>query len=89
MWKIPVDGGREIQITRNGGVVALESIDSQWLYYTKGTGKTDLFVSSIDGSGEAEGGARCDRARVRRTICSKAWGTPNFALLAWAAARAL
>jgi Tol biopolymer transport system component len=36
VWKLPVGGGEPIQVTANGGYVALESSDGQTLFYTKG-----------------------------------------------------
>ena len=37
IWKIPKEGGEAIQITKNGGRIAMESPDGRWLYYTKVT----------------------------------------------------
>jgi Tol biopolymer transport system component len=35
IWKVSVKGGKDIQVTRHGGWVALESYDGRFLYYTK------------------------------------------------------
>ena len=35
LWKVPVNGGTPVQLTRNGGVFAAESADGQSLYYAK------------------------------------------------------
>jgi serine/threonine protein kinase len=35
IWKIPSQGGDAIQVTKHGGHIAVESVDGQWLYYTK------------------------------------------------------
>jgi Tol biopolymer transport system component/DNA-binding winged helix-turn-helix (wHTH) protein len=35
LWKVPVNGGTPVQITRNGGVFAAESADGHFLYYAK------------------------------------------------------
>ena len=35
LWKVPVNGGPPVQITRNGGVFAAESADGRSLYYSK------------------------------------------------------
>jgi Tol biopolymer transport system component len=35
VWKMPVDGGAAVQITKNGGFAAFESPDRAFLYYTK------------------------------------------------------
>ena len=36
VWKLPTEGGKEIQVTRNGGETAFESPDGKSIYYTKG-----------------------------------------------------
>ena len=36
IWKIPVEGGPAIQVTRNGGFEGFESADGQSLLYVKG-----------------------------------------------------
>ena len=33
IWKVPSDGGSAVQITREGGMSAVESADGQFLYY--------------------------------------------------------
>jgi Tol biopolymer transport system component/DNA-binding winged helix-turn-helix (wHTH) protein len=35
LWKVPVNGGAPVQITKNGGVFAAESWDGRSLYYSK------------------------------------------------------
>jgi Tol biopolymer transport system component len=35
IWKIPATGGKASQVTHNGGYIAYESNDGEWLYYTK------------------------------------------------------
>ena len=35
LWKVPAGGGTPVQVTRNGGIFALESSDRQTLYYLK------------------------------------------------------
>ena len=35
VWKIQVEGGTPIQVTKNGGVFAAESMDGRFLYYSK------------------------------------------------------
>ena len=35
IWKMPADGGPPVQVTRNGGVVAVESPDGTQVYYAK------------------------------------------------------
>jgi Tol biopolymer transport system component/DNA-binding winged helix-turn-helix (wHTH) protein len=34
-WKVPFKGGLPVQVTRNGGIGAIESADGIWLYYSK------------------------------------------------------
>ncbi len=38
VWKMPAEGGRAVQVTRQGGFVALESKDGKYLYHCKGIG---------------------------------------------------
>ena len=35
VWKMPSQGGEAVQLTRHGGVVAFESPDGKFVYYTK------------------------------------------------------
>jgi len=35
LWKIPFQGGTPVQVTKNGGVYAMESPDGRTLYYSK------------------------------------------------------
>jgi Tol biopolymer transport system component len=35
LWKIPVQGGSPIRLTRNGGISPVESLDGRYLYYCK------------------------------------------------------
>ena len=35
IWRIPADGGQAQQVTRNGGIMAYESEDGEYLYYSK------------------------------------------------------
>jgi Tol biopolymer transport system component/DNA-binding winged helix-turn-helix (wHTH) protein len=35
LWKVPINGGPPVQITKNGGVFAAESADGLYLYYSK------------------------------------------------------
>jgi Tol biopolymer transport system component len=54
IWKISPAGDNAVQVTRDGGFVAFDSLDSRTLYYTKTERKAKLFRSSIDGSAETE-----------------------------------
>jgi Tol biopolymer transport system component len=35
IWRMPVEGGVPVQITRHGGISAVESTDGRYLYYSK------------------------------------------------------
>jgi Tol biopolymer transport system component/DNA-binding winged helix-turn-helix (wHTH) protein len=35
LWKVPLQGGAPVQVTINGGVFAFESVDRQFLYFSK------------------------------------------------------
>lgn len=35
IWKIPMQGGAPVQLTRHGGISAVESTDGRYLYYSK------------------------------------------------------
>ena len=35
LWKVPIQGGSPVQITKNGGVFAIESEDGRFLYFVK------------------------------------------------------
>jgi Tol biopolymer transport system component/DNA-binding winged helix-turn-helix (wHTH) protein len=35
LWKVPLKGGTPVQVTRNGGVYAIESNNGRFLYYAK------------------------------------------------------
>ncbi len=43
IWKAPVSGGPATQVTRNGGVVAAESADGKFLYFTPDVNKPGLW----------------------------------------------
>jgi tol-pal system beta propeller repeat protein TolB len=52
IWKMPVGGGQAVQVTRSGGVVALESPDGKYIYYVKGPGPPRLFRMPVEGGEE-------------------------------------
>jgi serine/threonine protein kinase/Tol biopolymer transport system component len=35
VWKMPADGGEAVQVTKNGGYVAFESLDGKFVYFSK------------------------------------------------------
>jgi hypothetical protein len=50
---MPADGGRAVQITRNGGNAALTSADGRYLYYSKGE-ISGVWRLSLSDGGETE-----------------------------------
>jgi Tol biopolymer transport system component len=56
VWKIPVKRGFKdgdpLQVTRHGGFAAFESLDGQWLYYSKGYDVSGLWVVPAKGGEE-------------------------------------
>ena len=53
IWKMPRSGGAAVQITRNGGYVAFESVDGRHLYYTQtATGSSTLWRIPTGGDPE-------------------------------------
>lgn len=54
VWKIPSEGGRATQITRNGGFEAFESPDGRYLYYLKGRAVEGIWRVPVDGGEEVE-----------------------------------
>jgi Tol biopolymer transport system component len=53
VWKIPVDGGKAVQITTTGGRWPYESPDGQYVYFAKSTGDFGLWRLPLAG-GEDE-----------------------------------
>ncbi|MFN0170314.1 MAG: TolB family protein [Bryobacteraceae bacterium] len=54
IWKMPAAGGAAVQVTKKGGLFALESPDGRFLYYTKVRGRTGLWKAAADGSEETQ-----------------------------------
>jgi Tol biopolymer transport system component len=55
VWKVSARGGEAVQVTKNGGVVALESPDGKTLYYTKEFAfATSLWKVPVDGGEETK-----------------------------------
>ena len=52
IWKLPVADGTPVQVTTQGGYEAFESMDGQYLYYTKGRGKAGLWRMPVAGGKE-------------------------------------
>jgi len=43
IWKVPAGGGEPVQVTRDGGFAAVESLDGEYLYYTQTRGRGPLW----------------------------------------------
>ena len=54
IWKMPAAGGPAVQVTNAGGLVAFESPDGKWLYYTKQMGPTPLWRRPLSGAAAEE-----------------------------------
>jgi Tol biopolymer transport system component len=54
VWKMPAGGGEAIQLTKNGAMVAFESLDGKWLYYTRSDSSPSLWKMPVGGGVEAE-----------------------------------
>ena len=53
VWKVPAEGGRAIQITKQGGHAALESTDGKTLYYAKTAyANPEIWQVPVDGGTE-------------------------------------
>jgi dipeptidyl aminopeptidase/acylaminoacyl peptidase len=52
IWRIPPSGGDAVRITRNGGWVAFERGEGNWLYYVKQDGPTALWRMPVAGGPE-------------------------------------
>jgi hypothetical protein len=63
IWRVPVAGGTEEQVTWDGGFVPFESLDGQTLYYMKANRNGPLFARPV-AAGE-------ERLVIR---CVAAWG---------------
>ena len=54
IWKMPAEGGGAVQVTKNGGYVAFESADGEFVYYAKGLFDTSLWRRPVGGGEETE-----------------------------------
>jgi len=64
LWKVPLEGGVPVRVTRNGGIYAIESEDGRFLYYTKSSG---IWRMPLNGGGE-------------EIVLDQAIGWPNWAV---------
>ena len=53
LWKMPVNGGAAIQITKQGAFESFASPDGKEIYYTKGRGIAGLWLGAAEGSDES------------------------------------
>jgi len=54
LWKIHVESGQRVQVTRNGGFYASESVDRKFVYFTKGMRDRTLWRVPINGGAEVQ-----------------------------------
>jgi eukaryotic-like serine/threonine-protein kinase len=54
IWKLPATGGQAVQVTRNGGRVAFESLDGAFVYYAKDVENSSLWRIPVGGGDEVE-----------------------------------
>jgi dipeptidyl aminopeptidase/acylaminoacyl peptidase len=52
IWKVAATGGTPIQVTKEGGHMAYESADGQFLYYAKGREVTGIWRVPVNGGDE-------------------------------------
>ena len=52
VWKVPVEGGEAVQVTKQGGLLAFESADGKFVYYSKGTLIPGLWRVPVEGGEE-------------------------------------
>src|SRR5256885_11384749 len=54
IWKMPVQGGTPVRLTKNGGISPVESPDGQYLYYSKFE-QGGVWRMAVQGGEEKEG----------------------------------
>jgi Tol biopolymer transport system component len=54
VWKMPAGGGEALKLSQKGGCFALESPDSQWVYYVKNHWDSPLWKVPRDGGEETQ-----------------------------------
>jgi len=68
LWKVPVNGGSPVQVTRNGGFFAAESEDGRFLYYSKSE-VPGIWRMPLHGDGE------------ETRVLDEPWGGSDWALV--------
>ncbi len=53
IWKVPPEGGKAVQVTRNGGLEAIESPDGKMLYFIKEFNVPGIMSMPVDGGAES------------------------------------
>ena len=53
VWKVSAEGGEAVQVTKQGGFAAFESLDGQSIYYAKGLNVNGLWRVGVGGGEEA------------------------------------
>ena len=77
IWKSPAAGGQAVQVTQHGGFEAFESLDGQFLYYTKPIGLMWTFGLSSIWRMPVAGG---EETRVVERTSAGYWGLLNDGL---------
>jgi Tol biopolymer transport system component len=54
IWKMPAEGGEALQVTRQGGRLAFESLDGKSVYYAKSLGDTSLWRVPVGSNDERQ-----------------------------------
>jgi len=54
IWKVPSDGGEAVQITRDGGAYAVETVDGRTLYYVTQEPPAAIRYTSVNGGEERQ-----------------------------------
>jgi WD40-like Beta Propeller Repeat len=52
VWKMPAEGGEAVQVTKNGGYVAFESLDGKFVYFSKDLWQTSIWRIPVGGGEE-------------------------------------
>ena len=70
LWKMPAEGGTPVQVTRNGGIYALESSDGRSLYYLKYE-TSEIWETPVNGGEERLVLDRCGRILFRNWVVAE------------------
>ncbi len=74
IWKMPSNGSETIQITKQGGMEAFESVDEKYIYYSKARGISELWRVSKN-SGVEEPVPELSKAALSRN-----WAISNLGI---------